>query len=177
MGGLLSKNVVTCREFADRSAAFPATGENGFRRLPPPPPLRSPSRTLSGRWAATLTLFERPNFLHFWRAANFAREINAGFTRCYENGIYIFVNPPSHRRISITPPLPPPRENDIFTRGAIFRHVPSFRQNRARYEIKAYSTLSSKWGFSQNIAASTVRCMYIHQFFDVGQAQPCYPRY
>lgn len=43
---------------------------------------------------AMLTLFKRPNFLHFWRGANFAREINARFTRCYKDRIYVFVNPP-----------------------------------------------------------------------------------
>lgn len=42
-----------------------------------------------------LTLFRNDRtFCRFWRRANFVGEINARFTRCYENRIYVFVNPP-----------------------------------------------------------------------------------
>lgn len=43
------------------------------------------------RWETTL-FRERRNFLQSWRPANFHRQINARFTRCYANRIYVFVS-------------------------------------------------------------------------------------
>lgn len=71
------------------------TGENSFT-----PPSFSSLEPLP---CTTLTLFRRPNFLQFWRGANFVGEINARFTRCYENRIYVFVNPP-HIVVSLLHP-------------------------------------------------------------------------
>jgi len=86
MNGLLSKNVVTPGEFADRKVVFPRPREKWF--------YASSFSSLELLSYTTLTLFRRPNFLQFWRGANFVGEINARFTRCYENRIYVFVNPP-----------------------------------------------------------------------------------
>lgn len=52
------------------------------------PPRRSPFLD------STRLYSDDPNFLQFWRCANFAGEINGRFTRCYEDRIYVFVNPP-----------------------------------------------------------------------------------
>lgn len=93
MDGLLSKNVVTSERIRGSESRVFAAVENGYSSHPS---IREGDggRKVERRGRAMLTLFKRSNFLHFWRGANFAREINARFTRCYKDRIYVFVNPP-----------------------------------------------------------------------------------